>query len=122
MTPTAPDMMSPALIVSSIAILVTMMLALVRAMLGPTVFDRVLALNMMGTKTVLLICVVGFLTGRTDFLDLALLYSLMNFIGMVTLLRFSQVGHFGKLSETMESLDQGVFAAEDGSNKGGDSS
>jgi multicomponent Na+:H+ antiporter subunit F len=122
MTPTAPDMMSPALIVSSIAILVTMMLALVRAMLGPTVFDRVLALNMMGTKTVLLICVVGFLTGRTDFLDLALLYSLMNFIGMVTLLRFSQVGHFGKLSETMESLDQGVFATDDGSNKGGDSS
>ena len=71
-----------------------MILALIRAMLGPTVFDRVLALNMFGTKTVLLICVVGFLTGRTDFLDLALLYSLMNFIGMVALLRFSQYGNF----------------------------
>ena len=49
-----------ALIVTSVAILVTMILAMIRAMLGPTVFDRVLALNMFGTKTVLLICVMGF--------------------------------------------------------------
>jgi len=83
-----------ALVVTSVAILVTMILALIRAMLGPTVFDRVLALNMFGTKTVLLICVIGFLTDRTDFLDLALLYSLMNFIGMVALLRFSEYGSF----------------------------
>ena len=89
-------MMIPLLFtVASFAILVTMTLALIRAMLGPTVFDRVLALNMFGTKTVLLICVVGFITGRTDFLDLALLYSLMNFIGMVALLRFTEFGHFG---------------------------
>jgi multicomponent Na+:H+ antiporter subunit F len=81
--------------VTSMAILVTMTLALIRAMLGPTVFDRVLALNMFGTKTVLLICVVGFMTERTDFLDLALLYSLMNFIGMVALLRFTRYGSFG---------------------------
>lgn len=79
---------------TSVAILITMTLALIRAMLGPTVFDRVLALNMFGTKTVLLICVAGFLTDRTDFLDLALLYSLMNFIGMVALLRFSEYGTF----------------------------
>ena len=60
------------------------------------VFDRVLALNMFGTKTVLLICVVVFLMDpiRTDFLDLALLYSLMNFIGIVALLRFSEYGSF----------------------------
>jgi multicomponent Na+:H+ antiporter subunit F len=83
-----------AMIATSVAILLTMTLALIRAMLGPTVFDRVLALNMFGTKTVLLICVVVFLVKRTDFLDLALLYSLMNFIGMVALLRFSQYGSF----------------------------
>ena len=83
-----------ALVVTSVAILVTMILALIRAMLGPTVFDRVLALNMFGTKPVLLICVIGFLTKRTDFLDLVLLYSLMNFIGMVALLRFSEYGSF----------------------------
>jgi multicomponent Na+:H+ antiporter subunit F len=80
--------------VASLAVLVTMSLALIRAMLGPTVFDRVLALNMFGTKTVLFICVVGFMTNRTDFLDLALLYSLMNFVGMVALLRFSEFGSF----------------------------
>ncbi len=83
-----------ALIATAVATLVTMSLALIRAMCGPTVFDRVLALNMFGTKTVLLICVVGFLMDRTDFLDLALLYSLMNFIGMVALLRFSEYGSF----------------------------
>ncbi len=79
---------------TAIAVLVTMTLALVRAMLGPTVFDRVLALNMFGTKTVILMCVVGFMIDRTDFLDLALLYSLMNFIGMVAFLRFSEYGSF----------------------------
>jgi multicomponent Na+:H+ antiporter subunit F len=83
-----------AFVVTAVAILGTMTLAFIRAVLGPTVFDRVLALNMFGTKTVLLICVVGFLTDRTDFLDLALLYSLMNFIGMVALLRFSEYGSF----------------------------
>ena len=82
--------------VAAVSVLITIALAMIRAMLGPTVFDRVLALNMIGTKTVLLICVVGFLTGRTDFLDLALLYSLMNFIGMVALLRFSEFGSFGQ--------------------------
>ena len=82
-------------VVASLSILITMALALIRAMLGPTVFDRVLALNMFGTKTVLFICVYCFASGRTDFLYLALLYSLMNFIGMVALLRFSQFGSFG---------------------------
>lgn len=82
--------------VTSISVLVTMTLALIRAMLGPTVFDRVLALNMFGTKTVLLICVASFMGGRTDFLDLALLYSLMNFIGMVALLRFTTTGTFSE--------------------------
>lgn len=80
--------------VAAFAVLVTMSLAMIRATLGPTVFDRVLALNMFGTKTVLFICVVGFMTNRTDFLDLALLYSLMNFVGMVALLRFSEFGSF----------------------------
>jgi multicomponent Na+:H+ antiporter subunit F len=85
-----------AFIGTAVAILITMSLAMIRAMAGPTVFDRVLALNMFGTKTVLLICVVCFAMKpeRQDFLDLALLYSLMNFIGMVALLRFSQFGGF----------------------------
>ena len=76
--------------VATIAVLVTMVLALIRAIQGPTVFDRVLAANMFGTKTVLLIAVSGFLTGRPEWLDLAILYALMNFTGMIALLRFSK--------------------------------
>ena len=77
-----------------VAILVTMGLALTRAAAGPTVFDRILALNMFGTKTVLLIAVIGFATGRPDFLDLGLVYALMNFIGVIAVLRFAKFGHF----------------------------
>jgi len=77
-----------------VAILVTMGLALTRAAAGPTIFDRIMALNMFGTKTVLLIAVIGFLTERPDFLDIALVYALMNFIGVIAVLRFSKYGHF----------------------------
>lgn len=72
------------------AILVTMFLALVRALLGPTTYDRVLAVNMFGTKTVLLLSVIALLYGRSDFLDLALAYALINFIGVLAVLRFTQ--------------------------------
>ena len=74
--------------VVSIATLVTMGLALTRALLGPTLYDRVLAVNMFGTKTVLLFAVVAFLSGRPDFLDLALAYALINFIGVLAVLEF----------------------------------
>ncbi len=70
------------------ATLVTMALALIRAVLGPTVYDRVLAVNMIGTKTVLLLSVVAFFYGRPDFLDLALAYALLNFIGVLAVLEF----------------------------------
>jgi multicomponent Na+:H+ antiporter subunit F len=72
----------------TIATLVTMALALLRAVLGPSVYDRVLAVNMFGTKTVLLLSVIAFLYGRPDFLDLALAYALINFIGVLAVLEF----------------------------------
>ena len=75
---------------AAIAILVTMSLALARALLGPTVYDRVLAVNMFGTKTALLLSVIAFLYGRPDFLDLALAYALINFIGVLAVLKFVQ--------------------------------
>lgn len=65
-----------------------MSLALARAVIGPTLYDRVLAVNMIGTKTVLLLSVVSFLVGRPDFLDLALAYALINFIGVFAVLEF----------------------------------
>ena len=74
--------------VVSIAMLVTMGLALIRAVKGPSVYDRVLAVNMFGTKTVLLLSVIAFLYGRPDFLDLALAYALINFIGVLAVLEF----------------------------------
>lgn len=74
--------------VVTIATLVTMALALVLALRGPTVYDRVLAANMFGTKTVLLLSVIAFLYGRPDFLDLALAYALINFIGVLAVLEY----------------------------------
>ena len=73
---------------AALAILITMVLALIRALSGPSVYDRVLAVNLFGTKTVLLLSVVSFLYGRTDFLDLALAYALINFIGVLAVLQF----------------------------------
>jgi multicomponent Na+:H+ antiporter subunit F len=77
-------------VVVSVAILVTMVLALVRALKGPTVYDRVLAVNVFGTKTVLLLAVIAFLYGRPDFLDLALAYALINMVGILAVLEFFQ--------------------------------
>ena len=68
---------------------------LVRALLGPTVYDRVLAVNTFGTKTVLLIAALGFLTDRPEFLDLALVYALINFIGTIAVLKFFEYGDLG---------------------------
>ena len=77
------------------AILATMALALTRAFLGPTVYDRILAVNMFGTKTVLMIAVLGFLTGRPEFLDLSLVYGLINYIGTIAVLKFFEYSALG---------------------------
>lgn len=75
---------------AGLALLATMALSIVRGLLGPSVYDRVLAVNMFGTKTVLFLAVVAFLYGRPDFLDLALAYALINFIGVLAVLQFVQ--------------------------------
>ena len=75
-----------------LSILVTMGLAVIRALLGKTVYDRILAVNVFGTKTVLLIAALAFLSGRPDILDIALAYALINFIGVVAVLRYFEYG------------------------------
>jgi len=75
-------------VAAAVAILVIMALAICRALIGPTVYDRILAVNMFGTKTVLIIAVLAFLTGRMDLLDIAVVYALINFIGIIAVLRF----------------------------------
>jgi len=73
---------------TALALLVVMALALARAFLGPTLYDRILAVNNFGTKTVLLLAVMDFLSGRPDFLDIAIVYALINFISVIGVLRF----------------------------------
>ena len=81
------------------AILVTMVMALIRAVRGPTVFDRILAVNMFGTKTVLILALLNFLMGRPEFLDIALVYALINFIGTIAVLKFFKYGDLGGSGE-----------------------
>ncbi len=89
--------------VVTIATLITMGLALVRALLGPSIYDRVLAVNMFGTKTVLLLSIVAFLSGRPDFLDLALVYALINFVGVIAVLEFIRVREVEDAAQKKES-------------------
>jgi multicomponent Na+:H+ antiporter subunit F len=73
---------------AALALLVTIALALARATLGPTIFDRLQAANSIGTCAMLLLALLGFLDSRPDFLDLALTYGLLNVIGVIAVLRF----------------------------------
>ena len=82
-------------IAATIAIIIAMGLALIRALLGPTIYDRVLAVNLFGTKALLLIAVMGFLTDRPEFLDIALVYALINFIATIAIMKFFRFAHLG---------------------------
>ncbi len=73
-------------------LLATLALLLARAVVGPTVFDRLLAANAIGTVAVLLLAVIGFLTGRPDFLDLAIVYAMLNIVGTIAVLKFFRYG------------------------------
>ena len=81
--------------VTVLALFPAMFLALARAIAGPSLYDRVLAVNSFGTFTVLMIAVIGFMTDQTDFVDIALAYALINFIGTIAVLKFFVVGNFG---------------------------
>jgi multicomponent Na+:H+ antiporter subunit F len=80
---------------AALALLVTLALALARAALGPTVFDRVQAANTIGTVAMLLLAVLGFLGGRPEFLDLALVYGLLNVISTFAVLKYFRYGGLG---------------------------
>ncbi|MFQ3208398.1 MAG: multicomponent Na+:H+ antiporter subunit F [Glaciecola sp.] len=81
-------------LVAGLAILIAMALGVCRALLGPSVFDRILAVNLFGTKAVLLVAIFAFFTGRHDLLDISLLYSLLNFVGVIAALRLVERGKF----------------------------
>lgn len=79
---------------ASVGIIIAMVLMLLRALLGPTLYDRVLAVNSFGTKTVLLLALLGFLMGRPDFLDIGLLYAMINFVATIAILKFVRYRSF----------------------------
>ncbi len=83
----------------ALALLAALGLALVRALAGPTVFDRALAANSIGTLATMMLAVLGFLTGRPEFLDLAILYGLLNIIGTIAMLKFFRYGDLGDPGE-----------------------
>ena len=85
---------------AALAVLAAMGITLIRALRGPTLYDRVLAVNSFGTLTVLLIALHGFLTERPEFLDIALLYAMINFIGTVAVLKFFEYGDLGTAGST----------------------
>lgn len=92
--------------VVAVALLVALALALVRASLGPSVFDRALAANTIGTVAMLLLAVLGFLTGRPEFLDLVLVYGLLNVIGTIAVLKYFRHGDLGAGGETAQAAER----------------
>ena len=94
--------------VAIIALFVAMVLVLVRLYNGPTLYDRVLAVNSFGTHTVLFIGVLGFLNGRPDFLDIALLYALINFVGTIAILKFFRYRKLGDMSPLARKEETGL--------------
>lgn len=87
---------------ATLALIVTLALALARAALGPSVFDRLQAANIIGTSTMLLLALLGFLNGRPDFLDLALVYGLLNVVGVIAVLKFLRQGDLGASGKASE--------------------
>lgn len=90
---------------AALALLVSLGLAVARACLGPTVFDRAQAANTVGTCAMLLLAVIGFLTGRPEFLDLAIVYGLLNVIGTIAVLKYFR---YGDLGDPGEPVDEGA--------------
>jgi multicomponent Na+:H+ antiporter subunit F len=80
---------------ATLALLVTLALMIVRLALGPTVFDRLQTANSIGTVAMLLLATLGFVRGRPDFLDLALVYGFLNIIGTIAVLKFFKYGDLG---------------------------
>ncbi len=78
--------------VASLAVLASLLLAVIRVLKGPTVFDRALAGNAVGTGAILMLALVGFLSGRPEFLDIGITYGLLNLIGTLAVLKFFRYG------------------------------
>ena len=72
----------------SVTIVLASVVSLYRGIEGPGVFNRIIAVNVIGTKTIVLLVLIGFIYGRPDFVDIALVYALLNFIMTVAAVRY----------------------------------
>ena len=91
--------------VATYLVLFAMLLALISAIIGKTVYDKILAVNIFGTITVLFIALFGFMTERPEFLDIAIVYALINFIATIAILKFFEYGDMGRSSHMNEEAD-----------------
>lgn len=88
--------MTTVLVITAMAIFATMAMALVRALKGPTIYDRIVSVNVFGTKTVLIIALITYITGHADLIDVAMVYALINFIAIVTVLKLVKMRDLAK--------------------------
>jgi len=93
--------------VAIIAVLIAMALAVARALLGPSAFDRLLAANSIGTFAIMLLALFGFMTDRPEFLDLGITYALLNMIGTLAVLKFFRYGALGYDHREGDTRDKG---------------
>ena len=91
------------MLASAFLIIISMALMLGRLLGGPTLYDRLLAVNSFGTKTVLFLCIFCFIIDRPDGVDIALLYALMNFIATIAVLKFF---NYQALDVTLTQADE----------------
>lgn len=84
------------LLAGTAGLLIAMAMMIARAIMGPSHYDRILAVNSFGTKTVLLLAVIGFMFGRPAFLDIAIVYALINFISTIALMKFFRYRALGQ--------------------------
>lgn len=79
-------------LLTAVAMLIGLGIILVRAVAGPTVYDRILATNAIGTKTIVFVTLLGYISGRTEFIDMAIIYALVTFITTIAILKYVEKG------------------------------
>ncbi len=84
---------------ATLAVLAALALAVARLLLGPSIFDRVVAGNTVGSLSVLVLALIGFVFGRPEFLDLAITYALLNIIGTIAVLKYFRYGDLGRADD-----------------------
>lgn len=74
---------------SAVALTIIIAVPMIRVVKGPTLFDRMLATNAIATKTIVLICLTGYIFGRIDmFIDITLAYAILGFLGSLIIAKY----------------------------------